>query len=184
MSRYNLYTALIGIIGVMFSIAVFFSGAFVEVKALLIIFGAAVFAHSARILYRAQSGNNSFVDNSTAPDFNPPIITKITLLNSRGMSVSTWELYGRVSAVIGKDVGENHVDIDLSGDPYASMVEVEHAVLNYADGDWYVEDLGSQNGVSIKKASSTKVFKIGSLEPCKLDFGDIIFVGMCQLKLN
>ena len=184
MSRYNLYTALMGVVGVMFSVSIAVGDLSIEVKALLITFGAAVFAHSAWVLYRASSAPNDRPERSTAPDLEPQSISKITLLNSNGESILSWELYGRTALVIGKDVGENHVDIDLSESPYAAMIDVEHAVLNYADGDWYVEDLDSKNGISLRKAANSESYKLSSLEPCKLDFGDVIEVGMCQLKLN
>lgn len=88
---------------------------------------------------------------------------------------------GKISAVIGKDIGENHVDINLNETPYAAMIDVEHAVLNYADGNWYIEDLDSKNGISIQKVGQDKAYKLSALQPCKLDFGDIIFIGVCQL---
>ena len=94
------------------------------------------------------------------------------------------ELYGRTSAVIGKDIRENLVDIDLSNTSYAAMVDVEHAVLNFAGGSWYIEDLDSENGISIQKFLDGEVYKLSASQPCKLDSGDIIFIGMCQLKLH
>lgn len=111
-------------------------------------------------------------------------ITQISLLNKDGEIVRSWELYGLTSAVIGKDIRENHVYIDLGWTAYAAMVDVEHAVLNFAGGDWYVEDLDSENGLSVKKTALGEVFKLSASQPCKLDSGDIIFVGLCQLKLN
>ena len=56
--------------------------------------------------------------------------------------------------------------------------------MNYADGSWYIEDLDSRNGISIKKFGQEKIYKLSSLQPCKLDFGDVIIIGVCQLKLN
>ena len=76
------------------------------------------------------------------------------------------------------------VDIDLSQSPYAAMIDVEHAVLNYADGNWYLEDLGSTNGISLKKFDDNEVYRLNGSEPCKLDLGDMIFIGMCRLKLE
>ena len=97
--------------------------------------------------------------------------------------MKSWELFDQVSLVIGQDVGENQVDVDLKDSVYASMIDVEHAVLNYANGMWYIEDLGSRNGVSVKKAGHNKEFKLGQTQPCKLDPGDIIFIGMARLKI-
>ena len=184
MTRYDLYTALIGICGVLFSLAIFYGGSPIYLKVFLIIFGVIVFVHSAYTLYKSLTGKIFLNDESARRSFEDEAVSKISLLNKYGKPVNSWELYGKTSAVIGKDIGENHVDINLSKSPYASMVDVEHAVLNYADGNWYIEDLDSRNGISIKKFGQDKVYKLSSQQPCKLDFGDIIFVGMCQLKIN
>ena len=184
MSRYDLYTASIGVLSVFFSMAVFEGDLSVAAKIFLMIVGAAIFAHSAYTLYTRANVENRQPKKFTrqAPESNA--ISKISLLDKKGEVVTSWELYGKTSAVIGKDVGENSVDIDLSQNPYAALVDVEHAVLNYADGNWYIEDLDSRNGIAIKKFGQEKIFKLSSLQPCKLDFGDVIFIGVCQLKLN
>jgi len=181
MSKYNLYTAIIGIISVLFMLAVFFGGLPFIVKILLAMLGVGIFCHSTFILYRALK----------TQDFSPPqniferpkVIDKVILLSKDGDEVFSWDLYGKTSAVIGKDSGDNLVDIDLSKNPYAAMIDVEHAVLNYTAENWYIEDLGSRNGISIQKAGEKKSYKLSSTQPCKLDLGDIISVGMCQLKV-
>ena len=184
MTRYDLYTASIGICGVLFSLAIFYGGSPIYLKVFLIILGVIVFVHSAFTLYKSLTDKSFLTDYSTRRSFEDEAVSKISLLNKSGKPVNSWELYGKTSAVIGKDMGENHVDIDLSKNPYASMIDVEHAVLNYADGIWYVEDLDSHNGISIKKFGQDKIYKLSSLQPCKLDFGDVIFIGMCQLQIN
>ena len=186
-NRNHIYTALIGILGVLFSLVSFNSTLPSIVKILLIIFGIVVFVISVRSLYIAvnNADNGEFMPSINREDLNNfNRINKIDLISETGMVIDSWELYDKTSAVIGRDIGENQVDIDLSQNPYASMIEIEHAVLNYADGNWYIEDLGSQNGISIMKKGSNKKYKLSSLQPCKLDFGDVIFIGMCQLKLN
>ena len=186
-NRNHIYTALIGILGILFALISFNSTLSGILKFLLTIFGIVVFIISVRSLYLAVNGAD---DREFIPPINRKVVNdvnridKIDLINETGMVVDSWELYDKTSAVIGKDIGENQVDIDLSQNPYASMIEIEHAVLNYADDNWYIEDLGSQNGISIMKSGSNKKYKLSSLQPCKLDFGDIVFIGMCQLKLN
>ena len=64
------------------------------------------------------------------------------------------------------------------------MVEIEHAVLNYSSGNWYVEDLGSQNGICIKKAGDGKRYQLLADTPCRLDPGDCLFIGMNRLLLR
>ena len=184
MTRYDLYTALIGICSVFFSLAVFIGSLPILAKIFLMIFGLIIFVHSSYTLYRSFS-DDSFLENKFAKKISgSKSISTISLLNKNGEIIFSWELYGKTSAVIGKDIGENVVDIDLGKNPYASMIDIQHAVLNYADGNWYIEDLDSHNGISIKKLGDNKIYKLSSLQPCKLDFGDIIFIGMCQLKLN
>ena len=179
MTRYDIYTALIGVISVFFSLTVFLGDLPQYVKIFLIVTGTIIFFHSAYTLYKASSKKVV-----TEKNFTPAAISQISLLNKNGEIISTWELYGKTSAVIGKDIGENQVDINLSETPYAAMIDIEHAVLNYAGGNWYIEDLDSKNGISIQKVGQDKAYKLSALQPCKLDFGDIIFIGVCQLKLN
>ena len=122
-----------------------------------------------------------------APIFDMPPTAKVTevlLLNEEDQTLATWPLYGKVSMVIGRDVGENRVDINLMPSTYASMVDVEHAVLNYTGGSWYVEDLGSKNGVSVQSSKDGRKYKLASDQPCKLDAGDIIYVGLARLLIR
>lgn len=111
-------------------------------------------------------------------------ITEIVLLNEEGRPLAAWPLYGKASMVIGRDVGENQVNINLSPSTYASMIEVEHAVLNYTSGSWYVEDLASKNGVSVQKRMDGRKYKLAPDQPCRLDPGDIIFIGLTRLLLR
>ena len=122
-----------------------------------------------------------------APIFDMPPTAKVTevlLLNEEDQTLATWPLHGKVSMVIGRDVGENQVDINLMPSTYASTVEVEHAVLNYTGGSWYVEDLGSKNGVSVQSCKDGRKYKLASDQPCKLDAGDIIYIGLARLLIR
>ena len=177
MSRYKLYTTLIGVISVLFMLTVYESEFDFSVKILLTVLGVSIFLHSAWTLYNSNDHKKNFKRETQK------IINKISLIDKTGATVTSWELYGKISMIIGKDIGENFVDVDLSQSPYAAMVDVEHAVLNYSDGDWYIEDLDSKNGVAIKKVGQKKSYKLSATEPCKLDFGDIIFIGNCQLRV-
>lgn len=111
-------------------------------------------------------------------------ITEAVLLSEEDTELMTWDLYGKTAAVIGRDVKENQVDIDLGSSPYASMVDIEHAVLNYSCGGWYVEDLGSSNGLKVKKAMDGKVYKLSADTPCKLEQGDCLYIGLNRLLLK
>lgn len=112
------------------------------------------------------------------------LITEIVLLSEEDKPLMTWDLYGKTAMVIGRDVKENQVDIDLGKSAYASMVDIEHAVLNYSAGNWYVEDLGSANGISVKKAGDGRVYKLSKDTPCRLDRGDCLYIGLNHLLLK
>ena len=111
-------------------------------------------------------------------------VTEVVLLNEEDQTLAAWPLYGKVSMAIGRDVGENHVDINLSPSAYASTVDVEHAVLNYTGGSWYVEDLGSKNGVSVQSCKDGRKYKLASDQPCKLEAGDIVCIGLARLLIR
>lgn len=110
-------------------------------------------------------------------------ITGVSLLNDENQIIGTWDLYEKSSAIIGIDTGENQVDINLSQSVYASTLEVEHAVLNYAGGQWYAEDLDSENGVFVMKSDGHK-YRLISMRPCLLEKGDILFVSLVRLVLT
>ena len=79
---------------------------------------------------------------------------------------------------------KSEADVDLGQGPYAGMVDPEHAVMNYSSGSWYVEDLGSRNGLSVKKSADGKVYRLSSDTPCRLEKGDCLRVGMNRLLLR
>ena len=104
------------------------------------------------------------------------------LLNEEGTRIASWNLYGKTGLVIGRDVGENHVSVDLNDVTYASMISVEHAVLNYSGDSWYIEDISEKNGVSVEKRDGKK-YKLSYGKPCKLERGDIIFIALTRLQI-
>ncbi|AJQ29504.1 FHA domain-containing protein [Pelosinus fermentans] len=108
-------------------------------------------------------------------------ITELLLLNEEEKPIAAWDMFGKTALVIGKDIKENHVDINLNQSVYASMIDIEHAVLNYADNHWYIEDLGSKNGVVLQKKADDRKYKLAADQPCKLDAGDVIIVGLTKL---
>ena len=110
-------------------------------------------------------------------------LTEIVLLNEEDQPLTYWTLYGKTGLAIGRDSGENQVNINLSSSAYASTVEVEHAVLNYAAGCWYIEDLSSKNGVSVQKKDKRK-YKLAPGQPCRLASGDILYIGLVRLMVR
>lgn len=112
------------------------------------------------------------------------LITEIVLLSEEDTEIMAWDLYGRTSALIGREGKDSLADIDLGQSPYAAMVDAEHAVLNYSGGSWYVEDLGSANGLAIKKRGEGKPYRLSQDTPCRLEKGDCLMVGMNRLLLR
>ena len=119
----------------------------------------------------------------TYPDV-PEMVTELVLLSEEDTELMVWNLYGRVSVLIGRDVKDSEADIDLGQGPYAGMVDPEHAVLNYSSGSWYAEDLGSRNGLSVKKSADGKIYRLSPDTPCRLEKGDCLHVGMNRLLLR
>jgi hypothetical protein len=109
---------------------------------------------------------------------------QIVLINEDGTELTSWDLFGRTSLVIGRDVGENQVDINLSEATYAGFIEVEHAVLNYAGEHWYIEDLHSENGIRIQKRGEDKKYKLAVAKPCLIDVGDFIYIAQTTLFIR
>ncbi len=110
-------------------------------------------------------------------------LTEIVLLSEEDQPLSSWTLYGKTGMVIGRDSGENQVNINLTNSTYASTVDVEHAVLNYSADNWYVEDLNSKNGVSVQKSDKRK-YKLAAGHPCLLSCGDILYIGLVRLMIR
>lgn len=113
-----------------------------------------------------------------------PGITEAVLLNEDNERIASWDLFGKTGLVIGRDVGENHVNINLSNCTYASMIDIEHALLNHAADNWYVEDIGSKNGVSVMKVADGKKYRLAAGQPCLLQPGDIIYIAMTKLLVR
>lgn len=109
-------------------------------------------------------------------------LTEVVLLGEDDTRLASWNIYGKNGIVIGRDIGENNVTINLDNSTYASMVDIEHAVLNFSGNSWYIEDISEKNGVSIQK-SDGKRYKLSYAKPCKLEKGDIIFIALIRLQI-
>lgn len=109
-------------------------------------------------------------------------LTELILLGEDGTRIASWNIYGKNGLVIGRDIRENHVSINLENATYASMIDIEHAVLNYSGDSWYIEDVSEKNGVSVEKMDGKK-YKLSYGKPCKLDKGDIIYIALTRLQI-
>ncbi len=109
-------------------------------------------------------------------------LTELVLLGEENDRLASWNIYGKNGIVIGRDVGENHVTVNLEDSAYASMIDIEHAVLNYSGDNWYIEDISEKNGVSIQKQDGRK-YKLAYGKPCKLERGDIIYIALVRMQI-
>lgn len=109
-------------------------------------------------------------------------IRQLILLDEQNKPVKSWEISGRVAVVIGKRNEEEEIDVDLEDCEYATFVSPQHAVLNFCRNSWYIEDLGSQNGVKIKKVEDGDCYKVLN-RPCRVSPGDIIYIANTKLLL-
>ena len=187
MDRRQLLTAGIGVLGVLFSLVAVQSDLPGGDRFLLGLLGAVVFLWAALSLYSEWRAGERRAEDDAPWKTSPALgrrITKIDLINEEGDVAASWDIYEKTSAVIGRDYKENQVDIDLGRSEYASLVDIHHAVLNYAGGDWYIEDLGSKNGVLVQKAADGRKYRLSPDQPCKLRSGDVIIIGMSRLRLH
>lgn len=108
-------------------------------------------------------------------------ITTLILIDGKGAYTTEWEIQGKKSLLIGKNTKNSEVDIDLSNTEYPALVSKEHAVLNFAANNWFIEDIDSCNGVGVKKMDEVSKKKLQKDTPCKLDSGDIIYIANTKI---
>ena len=96
-----------------------------------------------------------------------------------GMAAAIYDLF-RLS---GSKNTEEIMDIDLSDCEYSSFIDFQHAVLNFCLDQWYVEDLGSQNGVKVGKVEDGECYRVIH-RPCKVVAGDVLYIANTKLLLT
>lgn len=111
-------------------------------------------------------------------------ISEILLLGEENNITAVWDIYGKSSIVFGKEAKENQIDINLKNTDYAGTVDGEHAVMNYSNGNWYIEDLESENGTRIQRGGEGEKYRVSSREPCKVEKNDIIYLGLAPIKVR
>lgn len=110
-------------------------------------------------------------------------VSKLVLVSEDGRGIKTWNIKGKVSLLIGRNTKNNEVDIDLSNVQYSELISRQHAVLNYADGAWYIEDIGSSYGTGLKRVNEEK-FKLDVERLYELKIGDIIFIANTKIMVK
>ncbi|WP_371367049.1 hypothetical protein SRRS_11680 [Sporomusa rhizae] len=111
-------------------------------------------------------------------------ISAVLMLNDSGKVIRQWDIHGKVSLLIGKNKKNKDVDIDLSASMYDALIYSEHAVLNYARNNWYLEGLHVPSNVSIRKAGDQVRYRLTGSKPCKLASGDIIYIANTRLMIK
>lgn len=111
-------------------------------------------------------------------------INKLILVDEDGNYKKEWNINGKISLLIGKKTKNNEVDIDLANTDYSYLISKQHAVLNFASNNWYIEDVGSSNGIGIKKLNDNVKRKLFRDVPYKLDSGDTIYIANTQLIIK
>lgn len=110
-------------------------------------------------------------------------IQRLILLDEEGKPIKSWDLQGKISLIIGKAGRDQELDIDLSDCEYSSFIDFQHAVLNFCLDQWYVEDLGSQNGVKVGKVEDGECYRVIH-RPCKVVAGDVLYIANTKLLLT
>ena len=110
-------------------------------------------------------------------------IRQLILLDEQNKPIKSWDLSGKIAVVIGKRNKEEDVDVDLEDCEYSTFINPQHAALNFCHNFWYIEDLGSENGVQVKKVEDGGCYKVLN-RPCRVTPGDIIYIANTRLLLS
>lgn len=127
--------------------------------------------HKRTAQYRRQEGERA------------PAVQELLLLDEQNRPVKSWSMAGRISMVIGRRNDKEEVDVDLEYCAYSTFVECQHAALNCCLDRWYLEDLGSVNGVRVQKAGDGCCYQVSN-RPCRVEAGDIIHIANTRLLLS
>lgn len=108
---------------------------------------------------------------------------ELLLLDEQDKPVKSWSIAGMTAVVIGRKGGDEEVDVDLEDCEYGTFIDPQHAALNYCLDGWYIEDLGSTNGVRVQKAEDGICYKVTG-RPCRVGAGDILYIANTRLLLS
>lgn len=111
-------------------------------------------------------------------------VKTLVLINEEGDALMEWNLAGKTALIIGKNTDKEKVDIDLECSAYASLISKQHAVLNYTDGGWYIDDIDSRNGTRVKKLYQNSFLDVKLVGTVEVEPGDIIYIANTMLQLK
>ncbi|ANY65238.1 FHA domain-containing protein [Paenibacillus algorifonticola] len=112
------------------------------------------------------------------------VITRLVMIDEEGERLKEWYIDGETSLLIGKSSSRSDVDVDLSDAEYASIISLQHAVLNHSKGIWYLEDLDSTNGVGLRKYNNSVITRIDNEQSYRIDSGDLIVIANTRLLVK
>jgi len=128
-----------------------------------------------------------FIEHTRRPEPLPsphrPSINRFILLSQEGGHEKEWHVSGEIAFLIGKSTADKEADIDLGDTQFSEYISNEHAVINYSEGCWYIEDIGSLNGVGLRKKSEEHIFRLRACVPYRVDIGDVIYISKAKLLL-
>ncbi len=110
--------------------------------------------------------------------------TKVVLINEEGRPLMDWSLERKTSLIIGKSAEGEVVDIDLTDSAVAQMISKQHAVLNYTEKGWYVDDIDSKNGTRVKKLMQNSIMDVKLVGAIEVEPGDIIYIANTMLQIQ
>ncbi len=110
--------------------------------------------------------------------------TKVVLINEEGRPLMDWSLERKTSLIIGKSAEGDVVDIDLTDSVVAQMISKQHAVLNYTEKGWYVDDIDSKNGTRVKKLMQNAIMDVKLVGAIEVEPGDIIYIANTMLQIQ
>ena len=110
-------------------------------------------------------------------------IENVVLLNEDKRIIKSWNISGKAGLVIGRNIDNNQVDIDLSDLAVYETISEEHAVMNYSNGNWFIEDSDSEWGTGVKKAYENNIHYLNKSEQIRLEPQDYIYIGKAILQV-
>ena len=172
----QLINVCIGVIIALICVVAYITIQSIYIKALIIVIAIGFGIWGVIGLYKKLNKEEIVEDESN--------ISRIELVNEDNEIIRTWHIGERVSFLIGKDGSDKDMLVDLNSSIYSKFIENNHAVLNYAAGKWYIEDLSEESGISVQKADDDKRYRIVKDAPCELKRGDILFISKVKLLLR
>jgi pSer/pThr/pTyr-binding forkhead associated (FHA) protein len=112
-----------------------------------------------------------------------PNAARLILKLAGVLSDTVFTLAGERAAIGKFDPATGPVDFDLGGIPGSEYISRRHGELYHQDGQWLVRDLGSANGIFLRKAGTSE-FSPRLVEPAALQSGDEIAFGNVIFKFE